>query len=110
MAKRKTSEAESATFEESLGELQSIVSMLEDGSLGLETSLAQFERGIVLLRNCYSLLESAEARVEILTQYQGERPPETALFENSATFEVPKGESGQGADDEERTGDLGGLF
>jgi exodeoxyribonuclease VII small subunit len=89
MAKRKTSETEpvpSASFEESLTELQGIVSELEDGALGLETSLARFERGIGLLRTCYSILESAEAKVEILTRFEQDQPI-TAPFETSATFD-----------------------
>ena len=89
MAKRKSSETEptpTASFEESLNELQGIVSELEDGALGLETSLARFERGIGLLRVCYCILESAEAKVEILTRFQGDQPI-TAPFENSATFD-----------------------
>ncbi len=89
MAKPKSSETEpapTASFEESLNELQGIVSELEDGALGLETSLARFERGIGLLRVCYSILESAEAKVEILTRFQGDQPI-TASFENSATFD-----------------------
>ena len=93
MAKRKSSETEqapSASFEESLNELQGIVSELEDGALGLETSLARFERGIGLLRVCYSILESAEAKVEILTRFQGDQPI-TTPFENAATF-VPNRE------------------
>ena len=90
MAKRKSAEnqpdSSAAPFEESLGELQSIVSELEDGSLGLETALARFERGIGLLRVCYAVLESAEAKVEILTRFQGDDPPVTTPFENAATF------------------------
>ena len=39
------------TFEQAMSELQQIVNDLEDNSLGLEASLAQFERGIGLLRN-----------------------------------------------------------
>jgi exodeoxyribonuclease VII small subunit len=76
-----------ASFEESLGELQMIVSELEDGDIGLETSLARFERGIRLLRTCYSILEAAEAKVEILTKFQ-DGEPEVATFEASATYDV----------------------
>jgi exodeoxyribonuclease VII small subunit len=89
MAKRKPADSEpgqAAKFEESLEELQVIVSQLEDGELGLEASLARFERGIGLLRTCYSVLEAAEARVEILTRFQGEEPV-TAPFETAATFD-----------------------
>lgn len=87
MAKRKTSETESAvSFEQSLSELQSIVADLEDGSLGLESSLERFEKGIGLLRTCYSILESAEAKVEVLTRFNGEAAPDTAPFDTTATF------------------------
>ncbi|MBS0205920.1 MAG: exodeoxyribonuclease VII small subunit [Planctomycetes bacterium] len=94
MAKRKSADnvgQSPVSFEDSLGELQAIVSALEDGSLGLESSLAQFERGIKLLRSCYSILESAEARVEILTQFQGdESGPVSVPFEAEATFEATR--------------------
>lgn len=89
MAKRKSTSEESgpaASFEESLGELQSIVSELEDGEIGLEASLARFERGIRLLRTCYSILESAEAKVELLTRFQDGEPLVTS-FEATATIE-----------------------
>lgn len=91
MAKRRAVESqpeETVPFEDSLAELQSIVSELEDGSLGLELSLARFERGIGLLRQCYAVLEAAEARVEILTRFQGEAAPLTAAFESIATFDA----------------------
>jgi len=87
MAKRKPSESEPAvSFEQSLSELQSIVADLEDGSLGLESSLERFEKGIGLLRTCYSILESAEAKVEVLTRFNGEAAPDTAPFDTTATF------------------------
>lgn len=70
MAKRKAAETPSSigTFEESLTELQAIVADMEDGSLGLESSLARFERGVGLLRACYVILDSAEQQIEVLAQ------------------------------------------
>lgn len=85
MAKRQSENPE-PSFEEALAELQSIVSELEEGSAGLEASLQRFERGIGLLRTCYSILESAEAKVEVLTKFNGQAPPTTVPFENAATF------------------------
>lgn len=87
MAKRKATEQPSVateSFEESLTELQSIVSELEDGSLGLETSLARFERGVRLLRTCYLILDSAEQKIETLTRFNDTiqsitSPPENAV-------------------------------
>ncbi len=70
MAKRKAAETSSSigSFEESLTELQVIVADLEDGSLGLESSLARFERGVGLLRACYVILDSAEQKIEVLAK------------------------------------------
>jgi exodeoxyribonuclease VII small subunit len=55
-----------ATFERSLGELESIVARLEGGELGLDESLAAFERGVLLFRECQSALDTAEQRVRLL--------------------------------------------
>lgn len=56
------------TFEESLIELEEIVGRLEDGDMPLEESLALFEKGIQLSRDCRSRLTNAERRIEILMQ------------------------------------------
>ena len=95
MAKRKAAEESDKTsrFEDSLNELQSIVAELESGSLGLEMSLARFERGIGLLRDCYSSLESAERKVEILTSFDGKETPITQPFENAPTLATPTPEA-----------------
>ncbi|MFW6347522.1 MAG: exodeoxyribonuclease VII small subunit [Cyclonatronaceae bacterium] len=52
------------SFEEALGELESIVRKLEDSSLPLEESVAQFEQGLKLSRHCSKVLEEAELRVK----------------------------------------------
>jgi exodeoxyribonuclease VII small subunit len=78
---------ESPTFEASVSELQEIVGQLEDGSLALEESMRQFERGVALLRNCYQVLEHAEQRIEILTSPDGDGNPQTKLFDASSTME-----------------------
>jgi len=94
MAKRSPQavpEGASPTFEDSLSALQGIVLELEEGAIGLEASLAQFERGIQLLRNCYAILEAAEARVELLTRIDGDEV-QTAPFDSAATFDGSRGE------------------
>jgi exodeoxyribonuclease VII small subunit len=55
-------------FESALAELESVVKMLEDGTLTLEKSLELFERGVQLSRYCHSRLEEAEQRIEILNE------------------------------------------
>jgi exodeoxyribonuclease VII small subunit len=55
-------------FEKSLEELEQLVRDLEHGELTLEQSLATFERGVGLTRDCQQALKSAEQRVEMLIQ------------------------------------------
>ena len=73
------------TFEEAMAELQQIVAELEDNSLGLESSLVQFERGIGLLRNCHLFLEQAEQKIEILLSFKSNGEITTAPFDAAPT-------------------------
>ena len=68
MAGENTSSASIADFEKSLNELEQLVRDLDQGELSLEQSLAAFERGVKLTRECQSALKSAEQRVEQLVQ------------------------------------------
>lgn len=56
------------TFEQSLTELEEIVTQLESGELPLEQSLELFEKGIGLSRACRERLASAERRIEQLVK------------------------------------------
>ncbi len=55
-------------FEKSLKNLEKIVAELEGGQLPLDKSLAQFESGIKLIRDCQKALQTAEQKVQILTK------------------------------------------
>ena len=59
-------------FEKALGDLEALVERLESGELTLEESLAQFERGIKLARDCQSALKAAELKVSALMEENGE--------------------------------------
>jgi exodeoxyribonuclease VII small subunit len=48
-------------------ELESLVSKLESGELGLDQSLEYFKRGVELTRHCQSVLDQAQKTVELLT-------------------------------------------
>lgn len=56
-----------AEFEQSLDELEQLVSRMEESEMGLDDSLKSFERGVALYRSCQSALEQAELRVKQLT-------------------------------------------
>jgi exodeoxyribonuclease VII small subunit len=55
-------------FEESLNELELIVSKLESGDISLESSLEQFEIGTKLYRKCKEQLSVAEKKIAVLTE------------------------------------------
>ncbi len=59
-------------FEAALNELETIVRKMEDGQLSLEQSLESFEQGIKLTRQCQQALTSAEQRVQMLIDKDGE--------------------------------------
>lgn len=89
------SHPESPSFETSLNELQQIVTRLEDGSIGLEQSLSEFERGVNLLRTCYRILEEAEQKVELLTGFNAQGEPTTEPFDASATYDAAEQKVGR---------------
>ena len=55
-----------AEFEQSLDELEQLVTRMEESEMGLDDSLKSFERGVALYRSCQSALEQAELRVKQL--------------------------------------------
>lgn len=55
-------------FEEALKELEQTVHEMERGDLGLDELLADFEKGIGLLRVCEKKLAEAEGKIAVLTQ------------------------------------------
>ncbi len=55
------------SFEQSLKELENIVSSLEQGDVELERSISIYERGEMLRKHCDDLLKRAEAKVEKIT-------------------------------------------
>lgn len=54
------------SFEAALAELETLVTAMEGGKLGLEESLATYRRGTELLRYCRQSLDSAEQQVRVL--------------------------------------------
>ncbi|WP_298869156.1 exodeoxyribonuclease VII small subunit [uncultured Gimesia sp.] len=88
MAKKKTANPDAPLFEESLTELQEIVNTLEEGTAGLEESMAHFERGVKLLRSCYQSLETAEQKIEILTRVDADGNPVLEDFDATASIDT----------------------
>lgn len=101
MAKRKSqSDSEAADeipLESAMTELGQIVSSLESGQETLDESLAQFERGMALLRVCHKKLDAAAQRIELVTQLAPEGDVLTEAFDATATISRPVTESARAA-------------
>jgi exodeoxyribonuclease VII small subunit len=52
----------------------------------LAESLARYEQGVKLLKNCYAELEKAERRIELLTGIDASGNAVVAPFDDSATL------------------------
>ncbi len=85
-----TSLPESASFEESLIELERLLRNLEDGSTGLEEALGDYERGVSLLKTCYGQLRQAEQRIVALSGVDDEGRPVVAPFQHDSTVSDPE--------------------
>ncbi len=89
MAKKKTTRKKSAdadktTFEDALAELETIVHQLEDGDIGLAEAMQRYEEGVRLLKRCYSMLEKAERRIELLSGIDRDGNAVTENFDEQA--------------------------
>lgn len=67
------------TFEDAMGRLDEIVSLMERGEAPLEESLALFEEGTKLLKQCTTMLDKAEQKVTLLTR-DAQGAPQEAPF------------------------------
>ena len=63
----KKSDTEIPSFEEALGELETIVHQLETGKIKLDEAIASYEKGAVLQKICLEKLQQAQLKVEQLS-------------------------------------------
>jgi exodeoxyribonuclease VII small subunit len=82
-------DSEPPRFEQALTELERILHDLEDGTTSLDDALARYERGVGLLRLCYSQLRDAEQRIQLLAGLTEDGKPDLQVFEHTATVEKP---------------------
>ncbi|MFP3937495.1 MAG: exodeoxyribonuclease VII small subunit [Phycisphaerae bacterium] len=72
MAKDKehqTGDAEQkVTFEQALEQLERIVEQIESGEVSLEESIDKYARGIKLIKQCRSILDEAERKIQVLAE------------------------------------------
>jgi exodeoxyribonuclease VII small subunit len=82
------------TFEQALAELEKIVRDLENGQIGLEESLTHYEKGVTLLKRCYSQLQQAEQKIILLRGLDSDNQPIAQAFESAPV--PPENNNNQG--------------
>ncbi len=94
--------AKAKKFEDELKDLEEIVGKIDSGEVGLEDSIAAFERGVGLVRSLNQKLDEAEKKVEVLAKNaQGEL--------RTSPFEVPAAENSPPEPDKPERDDDSGL-
>lgn len=87
MAKKKETKP---PFEDALAKLESIVNLMEEENLSLETLLTNYEEGQLLLSHCQSLLDNARERIEVVQLSERAAKEET---ENKLASEASAGDN-----------------
>ena len=70
--KNQENDIDELSFEEAITGLTDIVGRVEQGQIPLQDSLAQYERGMALIKHCRTILQKAEKRIEKITEEQKE--------------------------------------
>ena len=78
--------SDAPSFEQTLGRLEEIVHLLEEGKIGLDEALGRYEEGVGLLRKAYELLEKAQRRISLLSGVDSEGNPILRPMEDAASF------------------------
>ncbi len=77
-------------FETSLTALEEIVEQLETSDLTLDETLAKYESGIKIYKQCYQVLEKAEKKINILLKNSiGEVRSEEFVLKKSGDIKSP---------------------
>jgi exodeoxyribonuclease VII small subunit len=66
--KKQKNNIDNMSFEEAIKELTSIVGKIEQGKIPLQDSLEQYEKGMALIKQCRTILQKAEERIEKITK------------------------------------------
>jgi len=56
------------SFEQAIKELTAIVGKIEQGEIPLQDSLAQYEKGMALIKHCRTILQKAEQRIDKISK------------------------------------------
>jgi exodeoxyribonuclease VII small subunit len=70
--KKHKNDIDNLSFEEAIKELTNIVGKIEQGQIPLQDSLEQYEKGMALIKQCRTILQKAEERIEKISKEEQE--------------------------------------
>lgn len=73
---------EKISFEENMKKLEEIAVELEKGDLDLDSSVAKFEEGMKISKECSEMLENAEKKITMLIKGEGGELAEEKFVQN----------------------------
>ena len=56
------------TFEQAMDTLERIVAGIEGGEISLEESIAKYAEGTALIKQCRTILDAAEKKIQVLAR------------------------------------------
>jgi len=65
--------SEKLTFEQALGQLETIIKRLEEGDIPLEEALDIYQKGMELSKTCHDKLKHAEEKLTKVLTEEGEK-------------------------------------
>lgn len=71
LSPEESAELKTLGYEAAVARLEQIIDRIESGEAGLEGSLVDYERGVILVARCREILDKAEQRVAALTPPKG---------------------------------------
>lgn len=68
-------EKKEMSFEQKLGELETIIGQLENGEISLEESIDSYTKAMKIVKECDEKIKSFEKQVSMIVGKQGELEP-----------------------------------
>jgi exodeoxyribonuclease VII small subunit len=76
-------EVSKLSYEQALNELEKVVATLESGSAALDKSIELYTLGSILKDHCQKKLNTAQEKISVLVQKNGDTPIEIKPFPNT---------------------------
>ena len=67
-----TEQKKKMTFEQAMDTLEQIVAGIEGGDVSLEESIEKYAEGTALIKQCRTILDAAEKKIQVLARDEGD--------------------------------------